>query len=457
MPGRLNHPRPIIPKVLIRFGWMLVLLLLSLCTKDTIIPPVPIPVPKGPCAPKVVSGFTDRTSYFPGDSIAVFLQANQADSLCLLDVYDVNGAVAYSIPSTLFIQTSADTTWAGYDFKPTVKFVVPSTLPSGIYRVENKIPFIIKTREPVDLMIIYPVNTTNAYDVRGGKSLYSQEDRPSSVSFRRPIGLQANALFCLKWFTELTHVSIGYISDVDMEFYSSIEQAKVLVIPGHSEYWTRNARLHFDRFVNSGKHALLLSGNTMWWQVRYSPDFTQMICYKDANLDPEVDPLLKTINWNVPSLNYSILESIGADFQHGGFGLDNDAGWNGFRIFLPKSPLLKGTSLNKSDTLLLPSGEYDGAPVLGFDLEGFPHINGREIQFQKLEMIGFDRGSRGGKETIGTFIAFQRTPTSGMVVNMASYDWCSYRGVGSQRGDVFKQITSNAIELLVSNQSVFSK
>ena len=31
--------------------------------------------------------------------------------------------------------------------------------------------------------------------------------------------------------------------------------------------------------TNTGGHALILSGNTMWWQVRYNEDKTKLICY----------------------------------------------------------------------------------------------------------------------------------------------------------------------------------
>ncbi len=54
---------------------------------------------------------------------------------------------------------------------------------------------------------------------------------------------------------------------MDLEDYSEIAGAKVVVIIGHSEYWTRRARENFDRYVLEGGNALVLSGNTMWWQV----------------------------------------------------------------------------------------------------------------------------------------------------------------------------------------------
>ncbi len=153
---------------------------------------------------------------------------------------------------------------------------------------------------------------------------------------------------------------------------------------------------------------------------------------------------------------YSILSSIGADFPHGGFGLKNDNGWNGYKITTPGSPLLEGTGLKSGDIIDLPSGEYDGTPIKAFDIEGFPILDYNVLNFRKIELIGFDKGSRFNKETIGTFIVFKRTEKSGIIVNAASYDWCSERGMGGHHGNIIKKITYNAVEKLLKYESVFS-
>jgi hypothetical protein len=239
-----------------------------------------------------------------------------------------------------------------------------------------------------------------------------------------------------------------------MDDYAVISNTKVLVIAGHNEYWTRKARLNFDKHVNDGKHAIVLSGNTMWWQVRYSETGDQLICYKDAVADPEPDDLLKTTNWYEPSLQYPITSSIGADFNYGGYGIYVDNGWDGYKIVNPQSPLLKGLGFTMGDILSLVSGEYDGAPISYFE-NGIPVLDKDKLGFFKIELIGFDRGSRFGSETIGTFIAFQKTETSGVVVNAGSYSWCSDAGIGGPDGGKIKIITRNAIDLLLTGKSVF--
>ncbi len=439
------------------------LLIVEACTNSTtndvtIKPPIQqVPIPSNACAPNFQYGYTDKPSYFPSDKVIAFLQSNASIPTCRLDIYDVDDKLVFSIASGLFAQTIAtNASENGYGFSPTVSFEVPQSLKSGIYLIERLIPFIVKTRSQVDLTIVYPENTANAYEKSGGKSLYSTENRPSKVSFLRPIALQSNCVHCLKWFTTLSNASIGYVADRDLDDYSSIEKSKLLIIPGHNEYWTRKARKNFDRFVDTKGDALILSGNTMWWQVRYTDNLNELICHKNKELDPIAEEELKTVNWYESFLNYSIHKSIGADFNRGGYGLKTDAGWDGYKIVNASSPLLEGLTLKRGDILKLPSGEYDGAPIKGFDINGFPMVDNDELGFHKVDLVGYDKGSRLNKETIGTFIVMQKTKSSGILINAASNDWCSEKGMGGTDGDKVKIITSNAINKLLNGETVFS-
>ncbi|HEU5148457.1 MAG TPA: N,N-dimethylformamidase beta subunit family domain-containing protein [Chryseosolibacter sp.] len=420
----------------------------------------PIPVTDKPvlpgllCKPFIQTGYTGRMSYYPGESMQVFFDSKEVHEVCRLTIYTVSGDSAYSTSSSLpaVPQIPADASENGFDFPVAVEFEVPN-LKSGIYLIEKQIPFIIKTNDPVDVMLVYPSNTANAYATSGGKSLYTKE-RPASVSFERPIQLQALSEACLKWFDQLQGFSIGYVADIDLDDFSSFSHAKVLVVAGHSEYWTRQARHNFDRFVDFGGDALVLSGNTMWWQVRYSEGKDRMICYKDGDLDPVIDPLFKTINWNEPLVDYPIWSSIGAHFPLGGYGLKTDAGWDGLKIASPSSPLFEGLGLKRGDIISLPSLEYDGAPVNGYDAEGYPLIDNSILNFEKIELLAFDKGYR-ASETNATFIVFRKTPTSGIVINTATTNWCSSTGMGGASGDVIKRITLNALAKLVNDAPVF--
>lgn len=438
------------------------LLALAACFPEAIDPPevvehIPEPLPSLSCTAFIKSGYTDKQSYYPGEKMKVYFDTQGSSELCKLTLYSVTGDSVYSVASAMPASTALppNPSEVGFGFPAAAEFILPE-LESGVYLVDNKIPFVVKTRKPVDLLVVYASNTANAYAQSGGKSLYSLDQRPPAVSFHRPISLEPFSTACLRWFTTLNDFTLGYMADVDMDTAENFDRARVVVIAGHSEYWTLAARRNFDRFVDAGGDALILSGNTMWWQVRYSEDKTQLICYKDVDADPISDPTLKTINWSEPLLGYSILSSIGADFTYGGYGLKSDAGWNGYRITSRNSPMFEGLDIPENFVLALPTAEYDGAPILGYDDNGYPILDEAALQFDKIELLGFDKGFR-GQETVGTFIVFRKKPGAGIVVNTSSCDWCSGNGMGGRAGSMIKTITYNAMHKLLNDAEVFSE
>jgi hypothetical protein len=392
-----------------------------------------------------------------------YLSTPQNTSTNIVGIYDINHNLVFSVPSSVTHQNVSTTSPSsdGFGWSPTFEVPLPNDLKSGIYLIENRFPFVVKSTIPTDIVVVFPFNTENAYNESGGKSLYSHADRPFQVSFLRPISIPNKAPVLdfvedgLQWFTTQTDFSIGYITDQDLDNYDYLQNSKLLILTGHSEYWTRTARENFDKFIDNNGDALILSGNVMWWQVRYSDDKSKLICYKDLP-DPVADPLLKTIKWTEPSLNYPITLSIGADYAHGGYGYKADQGWDGYKIVSPNSPLLQGTGLKKGDIIKLPTIEYDGAVLKGMDRSGYPILDETHYNFFKMEIIGFDRGSSSSGETIATFLAFQRTPTSGKVVHTATTNWCSYEGIGGTDQNVIRLITKNAITKLLQDQNIFS-
>lgn len=407
----------------------------------------------------VSDGYTDKVSYDIGEEIVFYLNSNVTANV-QLTIYDIDSKPVDSLIASVKPQkiTNSVPSSNGYGYQPTVTYLVTGKLKSGIYLLENKIRFIIKdTKHTSKLLVLYPTNTINAYNCAGGNSLYT-ENAVATVSFQRPLDGSNMPIYAdpfVQWINSHNY-DVGFLSDQDMDNYAEIENAQVLVVIGHSEYWSRKARINFDRLIESGKHALVLSGNTMWWQVRYSEDGSKMICYKNYYQDPITDPLMKTVNWDNVNLNYSILQSIGGDFVHGGYGWrPTDAGWDGFKISNGNSPLLYGTGLKRGDILSFWTHEYDGTEISGYDANGFPIMDLNKLGFHKGEIIGFDYGERGDQKTVGTFIVFQKKTTSGIVINVSSTNWCGANGIGGSDQERIKKITANSIDLLLNNKNVF--
>jgi hypothetical protein len=296
--------------------------------------------------------------------------------------------------------------------------------------------------------------------------MYSSPVKAIMVSFERPAGY-ANVAFhqaFLRWLglIQLPY-SIEFVADIDLDDYEEIRGSRVLMLIGHSEYWTRTARENFDQFVLDGGNALILAGNTMWWQVRYTDDRSQMICYKEAH-DPIADPMLRTINWPKPSLDYPVLNRIGTDFKHGGFGIEYPNS-GGFRVLSPKSPVFHMVPVYQGDTILMPTVEYDGTVLLNSPVTvGVPRLDLNALGAYRAEIIGYancfrndaDTGPGTVPDSVGTWIVFQRTATSGVVMNGASTNWCSYHGVQGPDGIRIRRIILNMFDILVNKKSAFT-
>ena len=409
-------------------------------------------------------GYMNQISFYPGEVAELYISTRDTMYNANLGIFDINGNMVESFSITTFPQQiNNDKPWEnGFGFIKTTDFEIPQ-IESGIYFIaenfsgtiyKNKIPFIVKAVGNIDLMIIYPSNTGNAYNAFGGRSLYTSP-RATTVSFMRPQYLRHFSIHFLKWIANQPY-NIGYASDFDIEDEDILKTSKLLLVPGHSEYWSRNARKNFDDFIDQGDNAIFLSGNNMWWQVRYSENGKKMICYKSDD-DPIENPLLETIHWFEPSLNFPILKSLGADYYQGGYGIYNDYGWDGFKIVKPNSPIFSGCNLSFGEIIYMPHVELDSAPISHFLDDGTPVIDEPELGFYKIELLAYDlvSGYDDGQMSPGTFIAFQKTENSGVIINTSSTNWCK-EGFNGMDNNKVKIITTNMIDLLLNDANVFS-
>lgn len=409
----------------------------------------------------VIDGYFDSFAIKQGDSAVLYLNSKKISKIVKLSVNDVNGnTVDFIYCDSIIPQKPQGDSISknGYNYKYKLKFKLKEYIISGLYQISNKIPFLVKSKSKnSNTIVIYPSNTIAAYNKIGGESFYTlnnlKKHNASILSFHRPVGVD---IYSVHFYKKYSESNFDYISDLEMENFDQIKDYKLVIITGHSEYWTRNARLNFDKFIDNRGNGLILSGNTMWWQVRYSEDKKKLICYKE-NKDPITDPKLRTINWDNKILQFDILPSIGVDFNKGGYGLNPDKGWDGFKIVAPNSPILEGMNLKIGEIISCPSIEYDGTFTLYDSNFSNVRLDVKKLNnFYKIELIGYDFGFR-TINTVGTFVVFQKTLNSGYIINTASTDWCSLRGIGGKDGDLIKRITDNCINILSNSLYPFSK
>jgi len=276
---------------------------------------------------------------------------------------------------------------------------VPSNWPSGVYTGEfdtgssgsssELLPFVVREDQPGSTSVILmtlAANTHHAYNSFGGKSLYgfnsSNGDPARKVSFNRPYANGDGSYYrrehpFVEWAESQGYI-IEYATNVDVHRDPGLlGRYSCFVMVGHDEYWSREMRDHLDNFISAGGNAAILSGNTCWWQVRFSSDLETMTCYKSAALND--DPFAKdstssndhliTTNWYKSPVNYPENTTIGLSFRNGGYH-DNgnsftyEQGFGGYKVYRTQDWVFEGTGLSNGQIL------GRDATIVGYEVDG---------------------------------------------------------------------------------------
>ncbi len=358
----------------------------------------------------------------------------------------------------------------GFRLPPRATFELDPTLPSGVYILDGKIPFVHRSDSSASIAVLIPSNTAVAFNDAGGRSLYDRPGHPSAdvLSFHRPLRplvlLERTAPFA-RWF-ESEGPAPGettYLIDSDLEEEGALDEIEVLIVIGRSEYWTRGMRESFDRYVDRGGHALLLCSELMYWQVRLDLDAHRMYRYKEV--DPHPDPLMRTTVWHHPSLKYPIYPRTGCELWHGGFSADSEGiGWGGMRILCPESPLLDGVSLQAGDVVHLPDASvWDGAPVKQSG-NGVIEVDFGDTPPWRHEVIGYnlvrplEESKISANYATSLWLVLRHAPESGTVVHCGTLGWCGPCAVGmsNQNSTKIRTIILQMVHILLDSTWPFT-
>jgi len=154
------------------------------------------------------------------------------------------------------------------------------------------------------ILVQAAVNTWQAYNSWGGKSLYaynSTNQVPAThVSFDRPY----DTITRWRWEIDLVHFlerngyDVSYTTDVDTDRRpSELTRHRVVISSGHDEYWSKTMRDAFEAARNGGTNLMFLGADIGDWQIRYEDARRTIVEYRDATADPEPNPALKTVRF----------------------------------------------------------------------------------------------------------------------------------------------------------------
>jgi hypothetical protein len=285
--------------------------------------------------PTSVEGYASETSVLPGEDVHFHVSTVEGDRY-RIEVYRLGwyGGLGARLltclpgcgldePGHRYGRPQADPVTgvlrAGWPVTDTVS--VPTSWVSGYYyallRVTSAgddtgargyVPFIVRDapERHSQILVQVPVNTWQAYNPWGGKSLYpfnSSDLEPAlRVSFDRPLAFTAQGPFDWEYnmvrFLEREGYDLSYQTDLDTDLRpESLLQHRLVLVIGHDEYWTKRMRDAFDAARDAGTNLAFTNSNAAYWQVRYEDGGRTIVGYKEAAPDPEPDPALKTIRF----------------------------------------------------------------------------------------------------------------------------------------------------------------
>ena len=419
---------------------------------------------------------------------------------------------------------------------------VPAGWRSGYYEVRLRTNpgfprdtvgfFVVRAAEPDPSrpLLALTTNTWNAYNDFGGRNLYT---RGTKVSFARPLspgflrkpegpgmrvtvvdapdrsmsahvgylrehgftpwggsaGWPNGELQFVQW-AEGRGYEIDYATNADLEAPDALEGRRLYLSVGHDEYWSWAMRDTVEAFTRGGGHAMFLSGNTSFWQVRIEDDGATMVGFKDQF---KKDPVygtdrqhLLTSMWSDHLIERPENQLTGVTFSRGGYhriGKAVGVGAGGYTVYRPEHWIFDGTQTVYGDVIgadaVTVGYECDGCAFSMTD--GLPHPTGEDgtpADFQILGLVparpfgrnnaprGVPEGARSECEFISWRVLGEETPEGaarfehghavmgvhepgGTVFTAGTTEWA----FGLSGGDpVIERITSNMLDRFLERE-----
>jgi hypothetical protein len=247
---------------------------------------------------------------------------------------------------------------------------VPGTWPSGYYLAKlvlasgpdagasAGVPFIVRAPagSTASVLVVAPVNTWQAYNVWGGLGLYSDPKAAVKVSFDRPYAAADNKVFLdypIARFLDEFGYDAAFTTDADIDANpSELVRHRLVIVPAHSEYWTKAMRDGLEAARGLGVNLAFLGGNTGYWQIRYADAGRRVLEeYRSAITDPLDNPRQKTVRWRDAPVLRPECSLVGVQWQ--GADESSDPGAHDYRVVIGslRDPWFAGTGFKQGDAV----------------------------------------------------------------------------------------------------------
>jgi hypothetical protein len=144
---------------------------------------------------------------------------------------------------------------------------------------------------------------------------------------------------------------VSYSTDVDTHINGGhLLSYKGFISPPHDEYWSKPMYDSVIAARNAGVNLAFFGANSIYWQVRFETSGSGvpnriMVCYKDATLDPNTDPTLKTVKWRDGPLVRAEQALVGVEFTDG-----PNSGWAPYVVTNSTNWVYAGSGIKDGDS-----------------------------------------------------------------------------------------------------------
>jgi hypothetical protein len=335
-------------------------------------------------------------------------------------------------------------------------FTIPSDWQPGLYdfrvrsasnnTIYSRFLVAVQPAEPGSyskVAVLTNDSTLNAYNTWGGKSNYKSLV-PGDTSLAPVVAMNRPGNYVYAWvdwkfpkWADRIGMPVEYLTTQDLHFRAGIlDSYDILVLAGHSEYWSREMRSALEHFLERGGKLISLSGNTMWWSVRFqeTPDGVQMISCKGSTywfgpVDCPTDPALYTGHWDFIGQPETLV--MGASWKFGGY-VDNRGfytkamGYGGYfaedelHWFWAGTGVLAGDQVGQAAGI---AGYEADAPPLVLNEYGKLIVNPAAIDLPAdIRVLGTTPAATSTTEGHGAIIHFPYGENGGEVLNCGSVD-----------------------------------
>jgi hypothetical protein len=171
-----------------------------------------------------------------------------------------------------------------------------------------------------DILFVSSSSTMQAYNNWGGKSLYTlgstNSEAAIAVSYNRPyepVWDSHGAGQILAWDIKVLHFLESHGLDVCYSDILDLHTAsptgfRCVLISGHSEYWSKQARANLQSAANQGVNTFALAGNVCYKQVTFN---SEVMGYNANGVDPNTG-LFQRLDPEEPFFSQTYLGFTGA-------------------------------------------------------------------------------------------------------------------------------------------------